>query len=251
MASPRLRLDEDVMVYGRVASSYRPGGPNVALPNVPASVDADTLVSYEARVKSTLLGGRLQANASAFYVDWKDIQIAASNGGVSYLRNGGKAKSAGLELETLFVPVEGWRLGATGAYTDASFKGDVPGVGARDGDRLPLIPRYSFALTADHEWELAAGWTANASGGYRWTGTVDSTAASAPDFVATKAHGVLDLHAGVASETVAVRFYIRNAANSHAATAAALIRSALGTPVQIDRTVLQPRTIGLSLDVTY
>lgn len=251
MASPRLRLDQDLMIYGRVASSYRPGGPNVALPNVPPSVDADTLISYEAGVKSTLLGGRLQANASAFYVDWKDIQIGASNGGVSFLQNGGKAKSAGLEIETVFVPVEGWRLGANGAYTDASFKGDVPGVGAKDGERLPLIPRYSFALTADHEWELAPGWTANAGGGYRWTGSVDSAAESSPEFVRTKGHGVLDLHAGVGNEVVAVRFYIRNATNSRATTAATLITSALGDEVQIDRTVLQPRTIGLSVDFTY
>ncbi|MFV3128982.1 TonB-dependent receptor [Niveispirillum sp. KHB5.9] len=251
MASPRLRVDEDLTLYGRVASSYRPGGPNVALPNVPPSVDADTLVSYEAGVKSTLLDGRLQANASIFYVDWKDIQISASTGGVSFLQNGGKAQSKGLEFETVFVPADGWRLGANGAYTDASFKGDIPGVGAQDGDRLPLIPKYSFALTADYEWDLAAEWTANVGGGYRWTGAVHSDPESSPEFVRTKAHGVLDLNAGVGNDTVALRFYIRNATNSHATTAADLITSALGAPVQIDRTVLQPRTIGLSLDLTY
>lgn len=251
MASPRLKLNPDLTLYARAASSYRPGGPNVALPNVPPSVDADTLVSYEAGVKSTLLDGRLQANASVFYIDWKDIQISDSDGGVSFLRNGGKAKSAGLEFETIFVPVQGWRLGANGAYTDASFKGDVPGVGAKDGDRLPLIPRYSFALTADHEWDLSAGWAANAGGGYRWTGAVTSAAESSSDNVRTRSHGVLDLHAGVSNDTVALRFYVRNATNSRATTAAGLITSALGSPVQIDRTVLQPRTIGLSLDLTY
>ncbi|MGQ3045347.1 MAG: TonB-dependent receptor [Niveispirillum sp.] len=251
MASPRLRVDEDVTLYGRVASSYRPGGPNVALPNVPPSVDADTLVSYEAGVKSTLLDGRLQANASVFYIDWKDIQIAGSNGGVSFLQNGGKAQSKGLEFETVFVPAEGWRLGANGAYTDASFKGDIPEVGAQDGDRLPLIPRYSFALTADYEWSLSADWTANAGAGYRWTGAVHSDPESSPEFVRTRAYGVLDINAGVQNDVVAVRFYIRNAANSHATTTADLITSALGSPVQIDRTVLQPRTIGLSVDFTY
>ncbi len=251
MVSPRFRVDDDVMLYVRVASSYRPGGPNVTLPNVPPSVDADTLVSYETGVKSTLFDGRLQANATVFYVDWDDVQISASSGGFTYLQNGGKAKSAGLEFETVFIPVDGWRLGANGAYTDPTFASDVPAVGAADGDHLPLIPKYSFALTADYGWDVVGDWGANVGAGYRWTGAVNSLPESSPLFVRTKSYGVLDLNAGVSNDMVALRLYVRNATNSHATTAASLITTALGSSVQIDRTVFQPRTIGLSLDITY
>ncbi|MFV3073741.1 TonB-dependent receptor [Niveispirillum fermenti] len=251
MVSPRLRVNDDLTLYTRVASSYRPGGPNVALPGLPPSVDADTLISYEGGVKSTLLDGRLLANAAVFLIDWKDIQIAASNGGIGYLENGGKARSAGLEFETVLLPGDGWRLGFNGAYTDAFFKGDVPSVGALDNDRLPLIPKFSFSVTADQEIALAGDWTGNFGGGYRWSGSTYNAAPNAPEAVSTKSYGVLDLHAGVSDGTVSVRAFVRNAMNSRATTSASMLTSAVGVQQQIDRTVLQPRTIGLSLDVTY
>src|SRR5262249_15028784 len=40
--SPRWHFSEDSMLYARVASGYQPGGPNLALPGVPPSVDAST-----------------------------------------------------------------------------------------------------------------------------------------------------------------------------------------------------------------
>lgn len=251
MASPRLLLNDDITLYARVASSYRPGGPNVALPDVPPSVEADTLISYEAGIKATALNGRLQANAALFLIDWDDIQIAASNGGVSFLENGGKAQSAGMEFETVLIPADGWRLGFNGAFTDASFNGDVPAVSAVDDDRLPLIPKYSFALTAEYETDLSADWTGNVGGGYRWTGATFSLAESAPDTVRTQSYGVLDLHAGVSDGTVSLRAFVRNAGNSRSATAGSMVTSALGVPIQIDRAILQPRTIGLSVDIRY
>lgn len=251
MLSPRLKVDEDTTLYARAASSYRPGGPNVALPGLPPSVDADTLINYEAGIKSTLWNGRLQANAAAFLINWKDIQIGASSGGIGYLENGGKARSTGLEFETVLLPSDGLRLGLNGAYTDAVFTQDVPSVGALDKDRLPLIPKLSFAVTADYETDLTANWSATVGGGYRWSGATFSAAPNAPESVQTGSYGVFDLHAGVSNGTVALRAFIRNAGNSHATTAANMLTSALGNQVQIDRTVLQPRTIGLSIDVTY
>ena len=39
------------MLYARIASGYQPGGPNLALPGVPPSVDASKLTNYEARLE--------------------------------------------------------------------------------------------------------------------------------------------------------------------------------------------------------
>src|SRR3546814_8281315 len=58
--SPQFELSEDVMVYARAATGYQPGGPNVALPGMPSSVDSSMLSSYKAGLKSQLADRRVQ-----------------------------------------------------------------------------------------------------------------------------------------------------------------------------------------------
>ncbi len=45
MVSPRLHLNQDTMLYARVATGYRPGGPGLGLLGAPPNVDADTLTN--------------------------------------------------------------------------------------------------------------------------------------------------------------------------------------------------------------
>ena len=47
----RYHFTDQVMAYGRIATGYRPGGPNVALAGVPPTVNSDTLTSYEGGIK--------------------------------------------------------------------------------------------------------------------------------------------------------------------------------------------------------
>jgi outer membrane receptor protein involved in Fe transport len=51
--SPRWHLTDDTMLYARVATGYRPGGPNTIVPGMPPQVDADELTNYELGFKST------------------------------------------------------------------------------------------------------------------------------------------------------------------------------------------------------
>src|SRR3546814_8162364 len=51
--SPQVNLSRDAMIYVRVASGYRPGGPNVALPGFPATVGSERVTSYEAGIKAS------------------------------------------------------------------------------------------------------------------------------------------------------------------------------------------------------
>src|SRR3546814_317108 len=53
--SPQVNLSRDAMIYVRVASGYRPGGPNVALPGFPATVGSERVTSYEAGVTASFL----------------------------------------------------------------------------------------------------------------------------------------------------------------------------------------------------
>ena len=58
-------------------------------------------------------------DVAVYDIQWSKIQISANLNGVAYLANGGTARSRGVEFTTLWMPVNGLRLGLNGAYTDA------------------------------------------------------------------------------------------------------------------------------------
>src|SRR3546814_1192243 len=89
------------MVYARAATGYQPGGPNVALPGMPSSVDSSMLSSYEVGLKSQLADRRVQLDLAAFRIDWDDIPVAAQFKGIGGLVNGGGATNEGLEIAAL------------------------------------------------------------------------------------------------------------------------------------------------------
>src|SRR3546814_7350659 len=68
--SPQFHINEDAMLYGRVATGYRPGGPNVIVPNVPPSVDADRMTNYEIGLKADLADRMVSVDAAFFWMDW-------------------------------------------------------------------------------------------------------------------------------------------------------------------------------------
>ena len=102
------------MVYARVATGYRPGGPNAQPiappPGVPQEYGADKTINFELGVRSTQLDGRLSIDVAAFHVDWKDIQLFEVVDNVGINANGGKAKSQGVEWTFAYVPVHGLTL---------------------------------------------------------------------------------------------------------------------------------------------
>ena len=52
MISPRFQVNDDVMVYARVSTGFRPGGPNVVFPGLPSQFDSDSTTNYELGVKT-------------------------------------------------------------------------------------------------------------------------------------------------------------------------------------------------------
>jgi outer membrane receptor protein involved in Fe transport len=99
--------NDNVMFYGLVSEGFRFGTPNTpglsAYP-IPAGSGSDSLTNYELGTRTTWLDGRLQLDATAFYVDWSDIQLRLQTPDFfNYATNGGKAYSRGIELSA------GWR----------------------------------------------------------------------------------------------------------------------------------------------
>lgn len=252
MFSPRFHVSDDTMVYARVATGYRPGGPNAPLAGAPPTVDSDSVVNYEVGVKSELLDRRAYLDAAVYYMDWTDIQVGVVNEGISYLANAAKAKSKGVEVSAAIMPVDGLRLGLTMAYADSYLTADVPppGPGLR-GDQLPNVPKWSGSLSADYSFALPSDWRGSVGAGYRYAGKRLSAVESDPDVVTARSYGALDLHASLGNEHWTVRMFVRNATDKNVESAMATMTNILEVPQFVYGTVLQPRTIGLGLDFTF
>ncbi|MBQ1540743.1 MAG: TonB-dependent receptor [Caulobacteraceae bacterium] len=245
--SSRYRLGADYIAYLRVARGYRPGGPNPVFPGVPSQVNADTIINYEGGLKGDLLEHRLQLDLSVFRIDWKDIQLEAHtpDGSVSFGANGGTARSQGVELSTLFIPVKGVQLGFNTAYTDAVLTEAVPSMGWADKARMPSAPRWTASVTANYETRVTDDWMLRLGGGYRYIGARFNDVEGGGNTVRLPEYGALDLNASLSNSRWTLGFFVRNAADRRVYPNGGVVGS------YFQGVVLQPRTIGVSLDAAF
>lgn len=250
MLNATFDLTDQTMLYGRVATGYRPGGPNVALLGVPPQVDADRLINYEVGVKSDFWDGRALLEATAFWIDWEDIQLAQAVGGVSALVNGDTARSRGIELQAVVAPTDGLRLGFNAGLVDSVLTADAPALNGVDGDRLPGVPRYNYSVTADYSWVLQNGWDARVGGGVRWVGDRNVSYPASASYMVLDSYHSVDLNGEISNGAWALRGYVRNLTDEDVYVSGTRMTNALGVPVFVMGTLLQPRTVGLVLSVS-
>jgi len=173
--SPRWQINDNSSVYLRIATGFRPGGPNVvppaAPPTTPRTYDSDSLTSYELGYKMTSSDGKFALDAAAYFLDWEDVQLIAVIDGIGVNANGGTAESQGLEFAASFYPTDGLVLALNAAYTDAKLTQDTdPIVGGISGDPLAYVPDWSFGLSADYEWTVRGDSTAYVGGNLGYIG---------------------------------------------------------------------------------
>jgi iron complex outermembrane recepter protein len=174
--APRWHVSSDTMVYGRIATGYRPGGPNDLPPSAPASIQreyqADQTTNYELGLRSELLDKRLSVDVAVFLVDWKKIQLfeevqVAGQAPFGINANGGTARSKGLEWTLAATPLTGLTFTLTGAYVDAYLTSPAPDAGGNDGDQLPYVPKWSTSLDGAYTWRAFGDY--NAFAGATWS----------------------------------------------------------------------------------
>ncbi len=259
-ASAQYHFAPDAMLYARVATGYRPGGPNnrtviaTATPP-PAMTRADTLTSYETGIKSEFLDKRVLFDLSAFYVDWKDVQLNATVGGSTYTANGGSAESKGFELTTAYSPVTNLKLGLTAAYTDSSITKTAPGAFFVPGYQLPGVPKLSYALTADYRWSMFDDWTARIGGGLRW---VDKEwlagvqyAGKAAPAVQASSYTLLNMNGSLTNGRYTWKVYGTNLTNERAVQGGLALIDLTNSARQGDFWIAQPRAFGVGLDISF
>ncbi|HET6552362.1 MAG TPA: TonB-dependent receptor [Dyella sp.] len=254
--NPSYKFGDDLMAYMRIASGFRPGGPNVGVPpglGAPLTFDADKLVSYELGLKSLMLDKRMSVDVDVFYIDWRKIQLAETSGGFSFLGNGGKARSKGLEASWSFTPVAGFTVWANTTYTKAELTADTPpgGVYGYSGDVLPYVPKWNANLGADYNFPLGGGWSGFVGGNVSYVGSrqSDFNTVPAPRF-ALPSFTSADLHLGANVDKWSFALYAKNLGNKRGITAmSGETLDPVASPFQA--TYQTPRTIGVSASVEF
>ncbi|MFD1789624.1 TonB-dependent receptor [Sphingomonas floccifaciens] len=162
-----------MMLYGTVSTGFSSGGINNNSSNaaIPFSYAPQTVTAYEVGSKNTLLGGRMILNLSAFYNDYKNLQITIldQRTNLSYYASAGAARSYGAEVELRTLPFQGLHVDLTGALLDAQFTAYTrpnPFYTATNGDPLtvnlagkdvPMSPTFKGTASVYYDLELGGG----------------------------------------------------------------------------------------------
>jgi len=253
LVTPTFKFSPDLMVYARLASGYRPGGPNPTSTvfDLPASFEPDKTNNYEVGVKGDTLDHRLTFDASAYYISWKDIQLGliAPVSGAAYYANGSGAKSQGLELSLQAKPVRGFTAAAWVTWNEAVLTQDVPlasSVYGIAGDRLPDSSRFSANLALDEEFSLTGRMTGFVGGTLSYVGGREGIFTTTPERAYFPPYAKTDLRAGVKFDTWALNLYVNNLTDRRG-----VLSGGFGTDNPVAFFYIQPRIAGLSVTKTF
>jgi outer membrane receptor protein involved in Fe transport len=270
------QIDARNMLYATAAQGFRGGGINTPPPpvrcaadlaalggSVPQTYKSDSLWSYEAGAKLRPASG-LQLNASAFLIDWSDVQVSYLLPGClqSYITNGGKARSKGFDAQVRAAFGYHIALNAEVAYTNARYTRELsagPRLLIAKGDTLP-VPPWTAVLGAEFKHDVG-GFPAFVRADYQYsspykTGFGPGTFSHAPDVYRIGDTHNVSMRAGVDLGQWGVAFYVQNLLNSQDVLSQAggrascrnLDCSSFGNNVPvIEYTTFRPRTIGAAV----
>ena len=153
-------LSEDVMFYAKATEGYKTGVMNIGN-NTPA-VDPESVISFEAGMKSQWWNNRLQINAAVFDSTIDDLQVQRPVDGNLITVNAAEADITGLELELVALLSKSLTLRFNGSYLDAKFADFVtanttftPGVLENlRGNPLPNSPETQADLSLQYANEF-------------------------------------------------------------------------------------------------
>ena len=190
--APRWRVNDDTMFYGRIATGYRPGGPNIPVPGhpeVPDFYNPDRTVNYEIGWRQDLFDKSVSIDLTGFYINWRDVQVLSVLGAFGFNSNAGSALSKGVEWTFTWVPLPGLRLNATGSYQDSLITSDDAAIGAIKNQYLPYVPNVSNSVNVDYGWKVTDRFRAYVSGTWSYVG--DRFTGFAPAGGVTASHVLL------------------------------------------------------------
>jgi iron complex outermembrane receptor protein len=245
LVTPRFKFSQDLMVYARLASGYRAGGPNTPGPGVPLQFNPDTTKNYEVGLKGDAVDHTVSFDVSVYYINWSDIQLPLTKGINSYTANGGRAKSQGIELSGEWRPVAGTTLAMWVAPSEAeltqAFPAGTTAYGV-SGDRLPFSARFSGHASLDQDYHVSANVTGSLGIAVGYVGERDGVFTNTSERQVYPAYAKVDAHNLFRFDSWTVSAYVNNLTDRRG-----LLSGGLGTTLPYAFNYIQPRTVGLTV----
>jgi outer membrane receptor protein involved in Fe transport len=240
----------DIMVYALVNKGFRFGGPNVNPPSAtnpfPPSYAPDSLWNYEVGARTNWLNRSLQVDATAFYIDWSNIQVRlATPTGLAYGTNLGKAVSYGLENSVLWQPRVGFSIQSNVTYLNATLKQPFASEAIRQsaGTVLPGASRWSVSGAAKYQ-ALSVPLQPSIQIMDRFVSSAPARFGSTPPLTQGN-FNLLDSRISANLNNLEATLYINNLTNRLGVTNANYLGGS------VEQYIVRPRTVGLTLEYRY
>jgi iron complex outermembrane recepter protein len=160
------KATDDVLLYTYWARGFKSGGftGRIGVPSDLGPYEPEKIDTFEIGLKADFLDNRLRTNLSAFYTNYRDMQLAQIYfiGTVqgNTILNAASSTIKGFEAEITAVPTKGLTLTASFAYLSAKYKNFLflePNGSVTDlrGERLQNAPKWSGALGFNYEFPIS------------------------------------------------------------------------------------------------
>ncbi len=183
-------IGETIHAYVSYNRGFKSGGFNPIVFTNPAS-RPEVLDAFEIGAKTELFDRRLRFNASAFYYNYRDIQLRSTAPpappGGSILFNAASAHIKGVDVDFVAAPVKGLQFNGGFEYLDARYASFPAGICTSprviappflggvvsatcdlSGKNTPSAPGISFTLGATYSFDTPiGGFALTASDGYK------------------------------------------------------------------------------------
>jgi outer membrane receptor protein involved in Fe transport len=171
-------VDDDILVYTEASKGFRYGGANQPVPEgtsgvagkctsnlasyglsqAPLTFGPDSLWDYTAGEKAKLFGGRMTFNADAYYIDWSNVQTRLLlNCSYFFTESAGSIHSKGVEAESTFRVTPELTVSGSVSFNDSHAAGNIPTVGAFNGDQSPYSPNVIASASAFYDKPVGDG----------------------------------------------------------------------------------------------
>ena len=173
--SATYQYSEDISYYAKIARGFR--GPSVqgrlVFGNTISDADSETVLSYEAGVKSELYDNRIRANANVFLYTLEDQQLTIVGGldNTVALFNADESQGYGFEADVEALITDNLVVTGGLSYNNTEIKDDVllsPGCGAGCTvlDPEVVVDGQTFFNISGNSFPNAPEWIANVTARY-------------------------------------------------------------------------------------
>jgi outer membrane receptor protein involved in Fe transport len=223
---------------------------NTAL-GIPDEFEPDETDNYEIGIKGDFFERRLTLDASAYYIDWKDIQLTVRDPatGLGYNTNASRAKSEGVEVAAILRPWTGMTLTGWVAWNDAELtKGFPPTSSAigTAGDRLPFSSPWSGEISADQDFPLGSDVTGSLGALASFIGDRKGPFGNSALRQDLPSYTQIDLHAGIRYRAWTANLFVNNVTDERG-----LLSGGLGSFNPAAFNYIRPRTYGMAFSRTF